>query len=80
MSGFGSGQTFQTNLIAIQAAVKRSEMAVATGTRNFVRLLGGTVALAACAAILNNTVKYVFPFSVVLMGMRASFANSGDVF
>lgn len=60
MSGFGSGQTFQTNLIAIQAAVKRSEMAVATGTRNFVRLLGGTVALAACAAILNNTVKYVF--------------------
>lgn len=32
-------------------------MAVATGTRNFVRLLGGTVSLAACAAILNNTVR-----------------------
>ncbi|KAH8669069.1 putative tetracycline efflux protein [Xylariales sp. PMI_506] len=57
LSGVGAGQTFQTSLIAIQASVKRSEMAVATGTRNFVRLLGGTVALAACAAILNNTVK-----------------------
>jgi hypothetical protein len=34
-------------------------MAVATGTRNFLLLLGGTVALAACAAILNNTVRYV---------------------
>ena len=57
LSGIGAGQTFQTNLIAIQASVKRSEMAVATGTRNFVRLLGGTVTLAACAAILNNTVR-----------------------
>jgi hypothetical protein len=34
-------------------------MAVATGTRNFLRLLGGTIALAACAAILNNTVRSV---------------------
>jgi len=32
-------------------------MAVVTGTRNFVRMLGGTVALAVCQAILNNTVK-----------------------
>ena len=59
MSGIGSGQTFQTSLIAIQASVKRHEMAVATGTRNFLRLLGGTIALAACAAILNNTVRSV---------------------
>lgn len=57
LAGVGAGQTFQTGLIAIQASVKRSEMAVATGTRNFVRLLGGTVSLAACAAILNNTVR-----------------------
>ncbi|OJJ45121.1 hypothetical protein ASPZODRAFT_18031 [Penicilliopsis zonata CBS 506.65] len=57
LSGIGSGQTFQTSLVAIQASVKRSEMAVATGTRNFLRLLGGTIALAVCAAILNNTVR-----------------------
>jgi hypothetical protein len=59
LSGIGAGQTFQTSLIAIQASVKRSEMAVATGMRNFLRMLGGTVALAACAAILNNTAKSV---------------------
>ncbi|KAL1887408.1 hypothetical protein Sste5346_010249 [Sporothrix stenoceras] len=57
LNGIGAGQTFQTSLIAIQASVKRSEMAVATSTRNFLRLLGGTIALAACAAILNNTTK-----------------------
>ncbi len=57
LSGISAGQTFQTNLIAIQASVKRSEMAVATGTRNFLRLLGGTVTLAVCTAILNNTVR-----------------------
>ena len=52
LGGIGAGQTFQTSLIAIQASVKRSEMAVATGSRNFLRMLGRTVALAACAAIL----------------------------
>ncbi|KAJ4389868.1 hypothetical protein N0V93_007340 [Gnomoniopsis smithogilvyi] len=57
LSGVGAGQTFQTSLVAIQASVARKDMAVATGTRNFVRLLGGTVALAGCAAILNNTVR-----------------------
>ncbi len=57
LSGVGAGQTFQTSLIAIQATVDRKSMAVATGTRNFLRLLGGTIALAVCSAILNNTVR-----------------------
>ncbi|EJU04352.1 MFS general substrate transporter [Dacryopinax primogenitus] len=57
LTGVGAGQTFQTTLIAAQAAVPRNQMAVVTGTRNFVRMLGGTVALAVCQAILNNTVK-----------------------
>ncbi|KAJ5651367.1 uncharacterized protein N7484_005090 [Penicillium longicatenatum] len=57
LSGIGSGQTLQTNLVAIQANVQRKEMAVATATRNFLRLLGGTVALSACSAIINNTVR-----------------------
>lgn len=29
-------------------------MAAATGMRNFMRLLGGTVGLAACSAVVNN--------------------------
>lgn len=66
LSGVGAGQTFQTSLVAIQASVERKDMAVATGTRNFLRLLGGTVALAGCAAILNNTVRQVDISSPVL--------------
>lgn len=55
--GVGAGQTFQTSLIAIQASVSRKDMATATGCRNFLRMLGGTVALAACSAILNNIAR-----------------------
>lgn len=53
----GAGQTFQTSLLAIQAAVERKDMAAATGTRNFARMLGGTVGLAACGSIVNNVVR-----------------------
>jgi hypothetical protein len=55
--GVGAGQTFQTSLIAIQACVARKDMATATGCRNFLRMLGGTVSLAVCAAIINNLVS-----------------------
>jgi hypothetical protein len=59
MAGVGGGCTLQTSLVAIQASVDRKTMAVATGVRSFLRLLGGTVALAACAALLNNTARFV---------------------
>ena len=55
--GLGAGQTFQTSLVAIQACVERKDMATATGMRNFVRMLGGTLALTICSSILNNTVR-----------------------
>lgn len=55
--GIGAGQTFQTSLIAIQASVERKDMAVATGLRNFLRMLGGTVALTVCSTIINNIVS-----------------------
>lgn len=55
--GIGAGQTFQTSLIAIQASVERKDMATATGTRNALRMLGGTVALAACTSIVSNVVR-----------------------
>ena len=38
----------------MQAAVPRHEVAVATGIRNSVRLLGNTIGLAAAGAIVNN--------------------------
>ncbi|CAK7206460.1 hypothetical protein SEUCBS139899_009255 [Sporothrix eucalyptigena] len=57
LTGLGSGQTLQTSLVAIQAAVQRQEMAVVTGARNYLRMMGSTLAIAASAAIVNNTVK-----------------------
>ncbi|KAL7424758.1 hypothetical protein Q5752_000442 [Cryptotrichosporon argae] len=57
LAGIGAGQTFQTSLIAIQAALERKDVAAATGCRNFVRQLGGTLALAACTALVNAVVE-----------------------
>ncbi|OCF31076.1 tetracycline efflux protein [Kwoniella heveanensis BCC8398] len=57
LTGIGAGQTFQTSLVAIQAGVDRKDMATATGIRNFIRMLGGTISLAAGSAIINNRVK-----------------------
>jgi hypothetical protein len=52
LTGTGQGQTLQTSMVAAQAAVQRSEMSVVTSTRNFLRALGGTIALAFAAAIM----------------------------
>ena len=57
IDGIGAGQTFQTSLVAIQASVERKEMATATGFRNFLRMLGGTLALTICSTIVNNIVR-----------------------
>ncbi|TFK50126.1 MFS general substrate transporter [Heliocybe sulcata] len=57
LSGCASGLTFQTSLIACQAAVPRRDMAVVTGVRMFVRLFGSTITLAICATIINNTLR-----------------------
>ncbi|TFK49175.1 MFS general substrate transporter [Heliocybe sulcata] len=57
MGGLASGFTFQTTLIAAQACVSRSEMAVVTGVRNFVRLFGSTISLAICASIIGNQLR-----------------------
>lgn len=54
--GLGAGQTFQTSLLAIQASVHRKEMATATGLRNFLRMLGGTLGLTVCTTIISNIV------------------------
>ncbi|KXS13361.1 MFS general substrate transporter [Gonapodya prolifera JEL478] len=54
-TGLGAGLTFQTSLVAAQAAVTKQDMAVVTGLRNFVRTIGGTLGLAICGAILNNS-------------------------
>ena len=57
LDGIGAGQTFQTSLMAIQASVGRKDMATATGLRNFLRMLGGTLGLAVASVLVNNIVR-----------------------
>ncbi|KAJ3550297.1 hypothetical protein NM688_g5094 [Phlebia brevispora] len=58
LTGTGGGQTLQTTTVAAQASVSRRDMAVVTAVRNFVRLLGGTLALAVGATIINNSLRH----------------------
>lgn len=55
LAGVGLGNTLQPSLIAIQAGVDRSSMATVTSFRNFIRNLGGTLGLAICGTIINNS-------------------------
>ncbi|THH27805.1 hypothetical protein EUX98_g6383 [Antrodiella citrinella] len=57
LTGTGAGQTLQTTTVAAQASVPRRDMSVVTAVRNFVRLLGGTLALALGATIINNSLR-----------------------
>ncbi|KAH9944596.1 MFS general substrate transporter [Amylocystis lapponica] len=57
LEGIGAGQTLQTTTVAAQASVSRRDMSVVTAVRNFIRLLGGTLALALGATIINNSMR-----------------------
>ena len=57
LAGVGAGNTLQTGLVSMQAAVRREVMAVVTSMRNILRLLGRTASLAASTAIVNTTAK-----------------------
>ena len=46
-----------SSIVACQAAVRRHEMAVATGVLSFVRTFGSTIALAICASLVNNALR-----------------------
>ncbi|KDR68867.1 hypothetical protein GALMADRAFT_256378 [Galerina marginata CBS 339.88] len=70
LAGSGAGQTLQTTTVAAQASVSRQDMSVVTAFRNFIRLLGGTLALAVDSTIINNALrssmdKLELPVSVI---------------
>ncbi|KAF8520350.1 MFS general substrate transporter [Hysterangium stoloniferum] len=54
LAGTGAGQTLQTTTVAAQASVSRSDMSVVTAVRNFIRFIGGALALAVGSSIINN--------------------------
>ncbi|KAN0079872.1 Major facilitator superfamily domain containing protein [Tylopilus felleus] len=57
LSGMGAGQTLPTTTVAAQASVPRHDMSVVTAIRNFVRLLGGTLALAVGFTLIDNSLR-----------------------
>ncbi|KAJ8457037.1 hypothetical protein ONZ45_g18476 [Pleurotus djamor] len=57
LAGTGAGQTLQTTTVAAQASVPRKDMSVVTAFRNFIRQLGGALALAVGSTIINNSLR-----------------------
>ncbi|KAF9058682.1 MFS general substrate transporter [Rhodocollybia butyracea] len=57
LAGLGGGSTLQTTTVAAQASVERKDMAVVSAVRNFLRSLGGALALPSSAALLNNALR-----------------------
>ncbi|EMD33190.1 hypothetical protein CERSUDRAFT_68238 [Gelatoporia subvermispora B] len=72
IAGVGAGQTLQTTTVAAQASVSRKDMSVVTAVRNFIRLLGGTFALAIDASIINNSLRH----STASLGLPTSTVNA----
>lgn len=60
LNGCGQGHTLQTTMVAVQAAVERSEMSVVTSVRNFMRSLGGTIFLVIGATVMCVHASYVW--------------------
>jgi hypothetical protein len=52
------------SLLAAQAAVPRHEMAVVTGVRNFLRIMGSTLALAVAGTCI--LLRYIFCFLLLI--------------
>ncbi|WPH04330.1 Hypothetical protein R9X50_00721900 [Acrodontium crateriforme] len=61
ITGSGTGMTFQPTLVALQASLPKSQRAVVTSNRNFIRSSGGAVGLAVSSAILANVLKSSLP-------------------
>lgn len=59
--GMGTGNVFQPTLVALQAQTPKSQRAVVTSNRNFLRSSGGAVGLAVSSAILSNVLKSSLP-------------------
>ena len=59
--GSGTGCVFQPTLVALQVHCPKSQRAVVTSNRNFIRMSGAAVGLAVSSAILANVLKSSLP-------------------
>jgi predicted MFS family arabinose efflux permease len=56
--GIGLGLTMQTLILAVQNAVERTELGVATSSVSFFRSMGGSVGVALFGALFNNLLAH----------------------
>ncbi|KAJ6783037.1 hypothetical protein PWT90_01859 [Aphanocladium album] len=57
LQGIGIGGAFQPSLVALLAHSRRADRAVANSMRNFLRIVGGSIGLTICSAVLNNVLR-----------------------
>lgn len=66
--GVGIGLTMQTLVLAVQNAVKPTELGVATSSVTFFRSMGGSIGVAVFGALFNNQLAHRLGSSVISRG------------
>lgn len=61
IAGVGLGFILSSSIIAVQSASEVRDLAVVTGTANFMRILGGAIGVAACSAALQTNLDAALP-------------------
>jgi len=75
--GAGLGLVMPTNIVAIQNAVERSEMGIATAATSFFRTLGSALGVALSGAIMTAALHQLLPANGVLSQDVDSLLNHG---
>ncbi|RUP51229.1 major facilitator superfamily domain-containing protein [Jimgerdemannia flammicorona] len=61
ITGVGLGLILSSSIIAVQSASEVRDLAVVTGTANFMRILGGAIGVAICSSALQSRLDTILP-------------------
>lgn len=80
LMGVGMGMTMLSLLLAVQSAVARDQLGVATSLGQFTRSIGGAIGVAAMGAIVSGSVPVSGPSPAALaLGLHRAFAAGAIV-
>lgn len=69
LAGIGMGMTFVPMLIAVQSAVPRSDLGIATSMTQFFRTVGGAIGLSVMGAVMAHRLHAGMPMAAALHGV-----------
>ena len=69
LAGIGMGMIFVPTLIAVQSAVSRADLGVATSVTQFFRAVGGAIGLAVMGAVMAQRLAAGLPMAAALHGV-----------